>query len=106
MLFTFVTGQAAYSALVGALVGVIPNYFFAARLFRGSTAPGPQRLVREMYLGEAIKIVFTAALFVSAILYLSVETLFVILGYGATIAGSWGSLLMIDLGEVTAQRKP
>ena len=106
MLFTFATGQAAYSALVGALVGVIPNYFFAARLFRGSTAPGPQILVREMYLGEAIKIAFTAALFVIAILYLHVEMLFVILGYCANIVGSWGALLVIDLGEVTAQRKP
>ena len=91
--------HAGYSALSGGLIGVIPGFYLAARLAqqRGGAAAGD--LLRRIYVGEMVKITFTVALFVIAIVLLNANFLMVLLGYGTTIAVNWFVVLQADIGE-------
>jgi len=55
---------AGYSALLGALVCVIPNAFLALRLAVPRRDPGAQALVRAAYIGELGKLALTVLFFV------------------------------------------
>ena len=101
----FAIGQeAAYSALVGALIGVIPNYYLAGRLLRRERGATPERSLRNIYVGEFIKIAFTVALFVIAIMLMDVGFLVVIATYVAIVAVNWFALLVVDLSESDRSR--
>ena len=54
---------AGYSALLGALVSVIPNAFLALRLAVPRRDPGAEALVRAAYLGELGKLALTVLFF-------------------------------------------
>jgi ATP synthase protein I len=54
---------AAYSALIGGLVSVIPNAYFSRWAFRYSGARSAAYVTRSFYRGEAGKFVLTASLF-------------------------------------------
>jgi len=93
-------GVTGYSALVGAGIGILPTYYFMLRTFRRSTSPQtPEDAVRNLYLGESIKVVFTLALFVLAMLTLEVRLPMVAVGYVATVAVNWIAVYWADLGE-------
>jgi ATP synthase protein I len=96
--------QAAYSALVGALIGVAPNYYLAGRMMRCGRDATPEESLRGIYIGEFIKIAFTAALFAMAIVLLDVEFLVVVAAYVAVMAVNWVALLVVDLGESPRSR--
>lgn len=65
LILWFVQGRVAgYSGLLGGVVAVIPNAYFAYRVYRYSGARSARAIVREMYSGEAGKLILTAALFV------------------------------------------
>ena len=90
---------AAYSALVGAFIAIVPNYFLAARLMRRKPGATPSESLRGIYTGEFLKIAFTVALFVIAIRLLDVVFLIVVASYLAMVATNWLALLFIDVGE-------
>lgn len=92
--------RTGYSALVGGLVGVIPNYYLALRLARRQRSASAEQALRAIYIGELIKIAFTAALFVIAIMLLKVNFLVAVLGYLATVTVHWIAFLRADVGEV------
>ena len=93
-------GATGYSALVGAGIGILPTYYFTLRTFRPSTSPQtPGDAVRNLYLGESIKVVFTLALFVLVVLTLEVRLSMVAVGYVATVAVNWIAVYCADLGE-------
>jgi ATP synthase protein I len=52
-----------YSALLGALITVLPNAFLALRLALPRRDPGAQALVRAAYLGELGKLLLTVLFF-------------------------------------------
>ena len=105
LLLALVLGQyAGYSALVGALIGVVPNYYLAGRMLRGKREATPEESLRSIYIGEYIKITFTAALFVTAIMLLNVGFLIVVATYSATVAVNWVALLVVDLGNLPGRR--
>ncbi len=89
----------AYAALVGGLVGVLPNYYLARRMARRQRGATPEQALHQIYVGELIKIAFTAAMFVIAIKLLNVNFLIVVLTYIATVAVNWLAFLFADLGE-------
>lgn len=93
------SGRSGYSALVGAGIGILPSYYLALRLFKRAPSMSPEGALRGIYLGEAIKVVFTLALFVLAMLMLDVELLVVGLTYLATAAVNWVAVFFVDLGE-------
>ncbi|MGB5491533.1 MAG: ATP synthase subunit I [Woeseiaceae bacterium] len=64
LLWSFFGGVAGYSALLGALVCVIPNAFLALRLAVPRRDPGAQALVQAAYIGELGKLALTVLMFV------------------------------------------
>lgn len=94
------TGQhAAYSAGVGGCVSAVASLYFASRVFRKDGTASPERLLRSLYVGEAVKILMTVALFVVAIVMFDVDILFMLLAYAATLPVYWLSLLLADGSE-------
>lgn len=59
----FVDRTWAWSALLGGMIAVIPNAYFARQVFRYSGAGSTQAITRSFYRGEAGKFVTTAFLF-------------------------------------------
>ncbi len=92
-------GRFAYSVLVGAGIGIVPNYYLAVRLFKHAPSISPEKALRGIYLGEGVKVVFTVALFVLAILLLDIELPVIALAYLATVAVNWIAVFFVDLGE-------
>ena len=89
-----------YSALVGAGIGILPTYYLALRMFRRSRRSlSPEQALRNIYIGEGIKVMFTLALFVLAILKLTINLPVVAGGYIATVAVNWTAVYFTDLGE-------
>ncbi len=88
-----------YSALVGAGIGILPSYYLAVRMFKRTKSKSPEQALRGIYVGEGIKVTFTVALFVLAILLLDVELAVVMLTYVAIVAVNWVAIFVADLGE-------
>lgn len=86
----------ACSALAGGLAGALPSLYLALRMFRLDTRMAPSRMLRSIYVGEAIKVVSTVALFVIAILLFDLDVLTMLAAYAATIVVNWLALLLPD----------
>ena len=95
---------AAWSALVGAIIAIVPNLYLARRLLGRGPGATPNESLRGIYTGELLKIAFTIALFVIAIRLLDVVFLIVVACYLAMVMINWLALLFIDVGE--APRAP
>lgn len=96
---------AGYSALVGGLVAVLPNYYFAGRLMSRSVAT-PEQSLRQIYVGEFLKIAFTVSLIVIAIKALRVDFLIMMLTYAAAVIVNWLALLVVNLSEAPEPQQP
>jgi ATP synthase protein I len=84
----------AYSFLCGGLIAVIPQAYFAARVFRHAGAQSAKAIAQASYAGEVGKFVLTAAGF--AVVFAAVHPingLAVFIGYLVMliiqITGSW-----------------
>ncbi|WP_394241162.1 F0F1 ATP synthase subunit I [Halopseudomonas laoshanensis] len=96
ILWFFQNPVAGYSGLLGGLVALVPNAYFAYRVYRYSGARSAQAIVREFYSGEAGKIILTAALFV--LVWVGVKPLeatAVFAGYLAVLAVGASGLLIV-----------
>lgn len=85
--------EAAYSALVGASVGFLPNVYFALRVFDMSKGRDAQSTLGALYRGATAKFIVTAALFCVAFLLISplhVPALFI--GFIAVQLVNWLAL--------------
>ena len=54
---------AAGSALLGGVVCIVPNAYFAGKLFRFHGAGSAKKILNSFYSGEALKIILSIALF-------------------------------------------
>ena len=54
---------AGVSALLGGLVSVVPNAYFAIKLFRHQGARAAKQIVSSFYKGEAAKIILSIVMF-------------------------------------------
>lgn len=60
-----VSGQVAFwSAMLGGLVCLMPNIYFARLLFRHAGARAAKKIVNSFYQGEALKLLLTIVLFI------------------------------------------
>ncbi|MDA0824200.1 MAG: ATP synthase subunit I [Proteobacteria bacterium] len=101
----FVSANLGYSALVGAGIGILPTYYLAVRMFRRSRrALSPEQALRNIYLGEGLKVAFTIALFVLSILQLDVHLGAVAGAYMTTVVVNWVAIYAADLGESPRKR--
>ena len=58
----------AYSVLIGGLIQIFPQAWFARQAFRFAGARKVQSIVRAMYWGETGKVILTAVLFIAVFL--------------------------------------
>lgn len=61
--YVFCNLTAAYSAVMGGLVCVIPSAYFARKLFQYQGARAARKIVNNFYQGEACKIALSVVLF-------------------------------------------
>ena len=96
VLWLFQGLTAGYSGLLGGLVALIPNSYFAFRVYRYSGARSARAIVGEFYSGEAGKLILTAVLFITV--WLAVKPLVVAAvfgGYLAVLAIGASALLIV-----------
>lgn len=55
--------ELAFSALLGGIICVLPNYYFARQMFTKCRTADPQRLMWSVYIAEFIKLSLAVALF-------------------------------------------
>lgn len=77
-LLVFKGVDAGYSTLLGGLVWVIPNFYFAQRIFVAKPA---KQLIGILYRAEVTKLLLSAVLFVIVIKFLAMTVLFVLITY-------------------------
>lgn len=86
----------ARSALLGGLVGFIPNVYFAAKFGCADTTRTAQHVVRAFYAGEATKLVLTAFLFVLVFQLPDLRYAPLFGGFIAVLAVFWFALLFLN----------
>jgi ATP synthase protein I len=84
----------AYSLLSGGLIAIVPQAYFAARVFRLTGAKSAKAIARASYSGEIGKFVLTTAGFAAVFAIISpINGLSVFIGYmimlAIQITGSW-----------------
>lgn len=75
---------AAQSALMGGGISIVAGLYQALRMFSGQAALQPERFMRAVYTGEAIKIALTVALFIVVIRVMRPLFAPMIVAYAAT----------------------
>lgn len=55
--------KAGGSAMLGGLVSVVPNAYFAKKLFQHQRAQAARQIINSFYKGEALKIMLSIAMF-------------------------------------------
>jgi len=83
----------AKSALVGGLVGFIPNAYFAVKAGRHDPARSSKDVIRSFYVGETIKLIGTALLFSLAFKIPGISFIPLITGFMSVIMVFWCALL-------------
>lgn len=74
-------GRSAISALLGGLVCLIPNAYFAIKLFKYQGARAAKQIVNDFYKGEAFKIVLSLVLFTLIFIFLKISPLAFFISY-------------------------
>lgn len=82
------------SALLGGLVGFLPNTVFALLFGRKDPGKSANQVVRAFYFGETIKLALTALLFVVVFHLPGISALPVFIAFAAVMTVFWFSLLL------------
>ena len=89
--------QAAASALLGGVVGIIPNAYFALQLFKHQGARSAKRIVNSFYKGEAKKIALAIVLFTLVFLWVPIVPLAFFAAYLVVLMTHWfAPLIMVN----------
>jgi len=74
--------ETAYSALLGGVIALVPDCYFARRVFRRYTDRSPDEVATIMLRAEVVKLTLTVLLFVAIFAFVvAVNVLALILGY-------------------------
>ncbi len=84
--------ESARSALIGGGIGIVAGLYQALRLAGRSLADDPARFMRAVYVGEGMKILLTAVLFVVAIRVMQPRFAPTMVAYAATFIAYWIAL--------------
>ncbi|GGI86663.1 F0F1 ATP synthase subunit I [Legionella impletisoli] len=87
---------AAQSAALGGLVSIIPNAYFAWKVFQYQGARAARKIVNSLYQGEAIKIFLTLVLFALVFVLFSVKPLLFFMTYIVVQMVFWFAPLIFD----------
>lgn len=94
--------NAASSALLGGIVCIIPNAYFASKLFKYQGARSAKLIVNSFYKGEALKIVISIFLFTAVFLLFKITPLAFFVSYIMIQTTHWFAPLII----VNKQNRP
>ncbi|MFT5453431.1 MAG: ATP synthase protein I [Enterobacterales bacterium] len=61
--FLLINSKAAYSALIGGIICLVPNLVFVIYAYRFGGARAAKKIASSFYRGEALKVLLTALLF-------------------------------------------
>lgn len=93
---------AGFSAFLGCLICVLPNAVLAIHIAAGGLAGDARRLMRATYLGMALKLVLTAALFTTVfVLVRPLAAGWLFAGFMVTQAMVWLAPLLTRGAETT-----
>lgn len=81
--------NSAYSALLGGLVGIIPNALFARKLFKYQGARAARQIVNSFYKGEALKIVLSIVLFTLVFVFCKITPIAFFASYILVLMTQW-----------------
>ena len=88
------------SALLGGGACVLPSFYFAKRFFATTSARATKKIIRTFYLGEMVKLVFTAVLVVLIILFIHVAIAPFITGFVGAQLGFWLAPMLTKIGGI------
>jgi ATP synthase protein I len=89
--------KASGSFGIGGLICMLPNIYLYKRVFAHFGAHAAQKIVKALYWGEAVKILFTAVGFVGALFIPWLLPLWLFVGYIATQGGFWVAPIVLGL---------
>jgi ATP synthase protein I len=92
--WVLVGSQQSVSALLGGLVGLLPNMLFAVLFGRKEPGKTATQVVRAFYFGEALKLLLTALLFVIVFHLPGISALPLFIAFVAVTVVFWFSLLL------------
>lgn len=81
--------RAASSALLGGLVCIIPNAYFASKLFKHQGARAAKQIVSSFYKGEAVKIILSIFLFTAVFIFFKITPLAFFISYILVLMTHW-----------------
>ncbi|MDD5034981.1 MAG: ATP synthase subunit I, partial [Methylococcaceae bacterium] len=90
----FCVREFGVSALLGGLIGFLPNVYFGMKFGRKDPSKSADEVVGAFYLGETIKLIVTALLFVLVFQLPGILFLPLFIGFGSVIAVFWFALLL------------
>ncbi len=82
-------GRAAWSALLGGAVCIIPNGIFAFLALRHAGARAARDIARAFYLGEALKLILTGVLFAIVLVVVPVSAPAVLISFIVCLQAQW-----------------
>ena len=86
--------RASYSVLTGTLCGALPNFYLALKMFSLSVDASANQMLRAIYMGESLKILFATALLGVSIAKLDVSVPYLLGGFLGTVVVQWFALLI------------
>ena len=92
----FLGVMAAISALLGGLVSIVPNAYFARKLFQYQGARAARQIVNGFYKGEAMKLLLTVTLFAVVFKWFNIIPLVFFLVFIMTQMVFWFSPLIFN----------
>ena len=85
------------SSILGGMIIIIPNAYFAWRVFRYQGAKSARKIVNGLYKGEAIKFLLTLVLFAMVFILFKVEALALFVTFIMVQAVIWFAPLFFDI---------
>jgi len=81
--------NAAISALLGGIVCIIPNAYFACKIFKYQGARAAKQIVNSFYKGEALKIILSILLFTAVFVLCRITPLAFFVSYILVLMTHW-----------------
>lgn len=85
----FFNAKAATSALLGGMVCIIPNVYFAYKVFKHQGARAAKQIVNSFYKGEAFKIILSIFLFTAVFVLCKITPLAFFVTYILVLMTHW-----------------
>lgn len=92
-LYLFGKQLIAFSFFWGGLICILPNLYFAHKLFSKTGAQAARQIIASFYISEVVKFIITVLLFIVAFKYLHINKLALFIGYIVAQFAFWFTAL-------------